>query len=98
MGDNFSEALEKQNIAFPRLLINMIKTAEMTGKLSEVLDDMAEYYDSAQKTRSQMVSAMLYPTGVLVMATGVIVFVMIYIVPQFVTCLGIWKLIFRQLL
>lgn len=84
MGDSFSEALEKQSAAFPRLLINMIKTAEMTGKLSEVLDDMAEYYDSAQKTRSQMVSAMLYPAGVLVMATGVIVFVMIYIVPQFV--------------
>ena len=44
MGENFSEALEKQNVAFPRLLINMVKTAEMTGELPEVLDDQAEYY------------------------------------------------------
>lgn len=84
MGASLSEAFEKQGTAFPKLLINMIKTSEMTGKLSEVLDNMAEYYDSAQKTRSQMLSAMLYPSMVFVMATGVIVFVMLAIIPQFV--------------
>jgi type IV pilus assembly protein PilC len=84
MGASLSEAFEKQGPAFPKLLINMIKTSEMTGKISEVLDNMAEYYDSAQKTRSQMLSAMLYPAMVFVMATGVIVFVMLYIIPQFV--------------
>ncbi|MDD4036398.1 MAG: type II secretion system F family protein [Bacilli bacterium] len=84
MGTSFSEALEKQGPAFPRLLVNMIKTAEMTGKLSDVLDDMAEYYDSVQKTRSQMLSAMLYPLMVLFMSTGVVIFVMIYVIPKFI--------------
>lgn len=84
MGASFSEALEKQGPAFPKLLINMIKTSEMTGQIADVLDNMAEYYDSIQKTRSQMMTAMLYPIVVFVMASGVIVFVMIFIIPQFV--------------
>ena len=84
MGENFSEALLKQNVAFPKLLINMIKTAEMTGELPEVLDDMAEYYSETEKTRKQMVTALMYPTLVFIFATGVIIFIMMYVVPKFV--------------
>ncbi|MDD3453621.1 MAG: type II secretion system F family protein [Bacilli bacterium] len=83
-GENFSEALLKQNVAFPRLLINMIKTAEMTGELPEVLDDMANYYTATEKTRKQMVTALMYPSLVLVFATGVITFIMMFVIPQFV--------------
>lgn len=84
MGENFSEALLKQNVAFPKLLINMVKTAEMTGELPEVLDDMAEYYSETEKTRKQMVTALMYPSLVFVFATGVIIFIMMYVVPKFV--------------
>ena len=61
----------------------MVKTAEMTGQLPETLDDMAEYYGSIQKTKKQIVNAMIYPTIVFVFAIGVIVFIMLYVVPQF---------------
>lgn len=84
MGENFSEALLKQNVAFPRLLINMVKTAEMTGELPEVLDDQAEYYTQVEKIRKQMISAMLYPCIVLVASIGVAIFIMLFVVPQFV--------------
>ena len=84
MGENFSEALLKQNVAFPKLLINMVKTAEMTGELPEVLDDQAEYYTQVEKIRKQMVSAMLYPAIVLTASIGVAIFIMLYVVPQFV--------------
>ncbi len=84
MGATFSESLEKQGPAFPRLLINMVKTSEMTGQISDILEQMAIYYDSAQKTRSQMISAMVYPIVVFFLASGVITFVMIFIVPRFV--------------
>ena len=83
MGDSFSVALSKQPESFPKLLINMVKTAEMTGQLPETLDDMAEYYGSIQKTKKQIVNAMIYPTIVFVFAIGVIVFIMLYVVPQF---------------
>lgn len=83
-GENFSEALLKQNVAFPRLLINMVKTAEMTGELPEVLDDMANYYTETERTRKQMITALTYPSIVFVFATAVITFIMMFVIPQFV--------------
>lgn len=83
MGESFSEGMIKQGNAFPKLLVNMIKTAEMTGELPETLDDMANYYTETDKTRKQMVTAMTYPLIILVLAIAVIVFVLIYVVPKF---------------
>ncbi len=84
MGDNFSEALEKQGMAFPRLFINMVKTSEMTGELPEVLDDMSEHYSKIDKTRKEMVNALMYPALVFVVAIGVIIFIMLFVIPNFV--------------
>ena len=84
MGEAFSTALSKQGKAFPKLLINMIKTSEMTGELPEALDDMANYYTEADKTRKQMITALMYPTMVMVFAIGVIAFILIWVIPQFV--------------
>ena len=74
----------RQEKTFPKLLINMVKTAEMTGDLPSILDDMADYYTSIDQTRRQMISAMTYPTVVIIMALCVLVFMLIYLVPQFV--------------
>jgi type IV pilus assembly protein PilC len=82
-GESFSIALAKQGKVFPPLLINMVKTAEMTGDLPSILDDMAEYYTSMNQTRKQMKSAMTYPIVVLIIALGVLVFMLVYLVPQF---------------
>ena len=83
-GQDLSAAMEKQGDKFPPLLVNMIKTAELTGDLTSVLDDMADYYTSKEETRKAMVSAMTYPVIVLCIAIGVIIFILISIVPQFV--------------
>lgn len=83
MGDNFSEALEKQNVAFPRLLVNMVKSSELAGNLTETLDDMVEYYTAMSRTKKQMKSAMTYPTVIFVFATGVIVFLLTFVIPSF---------------
>lgn len=84
MGDNFSDAMAKQGEAFPRLLINMIKASEMTGELPEALDDMSEYFTETDKTHKQMVTAMMYPSIIFVVAVAAIIFIMVYVVPQFV--------------
>lgn len=84
VGENLSTAMEKQNVAFPKLLVNMVKTAEMTGSLPEVLDDMANYYSEAEATRKQMITAMTYPAIVFTFSIGVMIFVMVYVVPKFV--------------
>ena len=82
-GESFSTALAKQGKVFPSLLINMVKTSEMTGDLPSILDYMAEYYTSMNQTRKQMKSAMTYPIVVLTIALGVLVFMLVYLVPQF---------------
>ncbi len=84
MGENFSTALSRQGKVFPRLLINMIKTAEMTGDLAGTLDDMAEYYTSIDQTRKQMISAMTYPSIIFVMAIGVVIFILVFVIPKFI--------------
>lgn len=84
LGETFSSALEKQGKMFPALLINMLKAAEATGTLIETLDDMANYYTEIDKTRKQMISAMTYPSIIMVFALGVITFIMVYVIPEFV--------------
>ena len=83
VGENFSAALEKQNKVFPALLINMIKAAELIGDLEGTLDDMANYYQEKEVTRKQMISALTYPSIVMIFAIVVISFMVLYIVPQF---------------
>ena len=84
LGENFSSALEKQGSMFPALLINMIKAAEASGTLIETLDDMAAYYTDIDDTKKQMKSAMTYPIIVSVFSLVVVIFIMTYVVPQFV--------------
>lgn len=84
MGDVLSLAMEKRGETFPRLLINMIKTAEMTGNLPETLDDMVDYYTESESTKKQMKSAMMYPAVVTVFAALVVTFILMWVVPQFV--------------
>lgn len=83
-GENFSSALTAQGAAFPPLLINMVKTAELTGDLPEILDDMRDYYESIDKTRKAAISSMIYPSILFVFAIAVLVFILMYVIPSFV--------------
>lgn len=84
VGEKFSVALEKQGTAFPTLLINMVKTSEMTGDLASTLDEMANYYTETEKSRKAMKSALIYPAVILTATIAALAFIIIYVVPQFV--------------
>lgn len=90
-GESLSTAFEHQPNVFPKLLTNMVRSAELTGDLPAILDDMANYYTSIDKTKKELKSAMTYPTIVLIMAVAVIVFVLRYIVPQYVEMFSSWS-------
>ncbi len=83
-GVSFSKALAKQGEIFPKLLINMMKTAELTGNLTEALDDMADYYQTCDFNRKQIISALTYPSIVFIFSVCVLTFILVYIVPNFV--------------
>jgi len=83
-GESFSSALEAQGNVFPTFLINMVKTAEMTGDLPSTLDDMTEYYTTTDRTRKAAISAMTYPVIIFIFAIAVITFILTYVIPSFV--------------
>ena len=82
-GVSFSNCLEKQGKVFPKMLINMLKTSEMTGDLTGVLDDMAVYYKRQDSNRKQIINAMLYPSVLMIFAVAVLTFIIVYVVPSF---------------
>ena len=83
-GDSFSKALMNRGEAFPSILINMVKTSEMTGSLAESLDDMAVYFGDIEETRRHMISILTYPTIIFTFAVAVVMFIMVYVIPKFV--------------
>ena len=83
-GESFSSALEAQGNIFPTFLVNMVKTAEMTGDLPSTLDDMTDYYTTTDRTRKAAISAMTYPVIIFIFAIAVITFILTYVIPTFV--------------
>ena len=84
-GENLSNALRAQNGVFPIFLVNMIKTAELTGDLNEVLEDMQKYYDKKDKNKKAFINSMTYPLVLFSFAILVLIFILTYVLPQFVT-------------
>ena len=86
MGSTLSDAMLRcGNNVFPKLLINMVKTAEMTGNLPEVLDEQVDYYKQTEKSRKEMINAMMYPIFVFIFAIAIVFYIMLYVIPQFVS-------------
>ena len=83
MGITFSDSLYKQGNVFPKMLINMLKTSELTGNLTEILDEMAAYYKRADSNNKQIKNAMTYPSILLVFAIAILAFVILWVVPSF---------------
>ena len=82
-GSTFSESLAQHPKIFNKLYVNMVKAGELGGVLELVLNRLAEYQEKAQKLKNKIVSAMVYPIIVIVIAMGIVVFLLTYIVPQF---------------
>ena len=82
-GSTFSEALAKHPKTFSKLYINMIKAGEVGGVMEVVLERLATFAEKTEKLQSRIKSAMVYPALVVIIAVGVLAFLMTVIVPQF---------------
>ena len=67
--------------AFNRLYINMIKAGEAGGALEIILQRLAEFMERAQSLKRKVKGAMIYPIVVVLVAVGILTFIMIKIVP-----------------
>jgi type IV pilus assembly protein PilC len=82
-GGTFSEALAQHPKIFDKLYVNMVKAGELGGVLEIVLNRLAEFQEKSQKIKGKVVSAMVYPLVVLVIAAAILTFLLIFIVPKF---------------
>jgi type IV pilus assembly protein PilC len=82
-GSTFSEGLAQHPRIFNDLYVNMVKAGELGGVLEVVLTRLAEFQEKAQKIKNKVVAAMVYPIIVLVLALGIMTFLLVFIVPRF---------------
>jgi type IV pilus assembly protein PilC len=82
-GSTFSEGLAQHPKIFNRLYVNMVKAGELGGVLEIVLNRLAEFQEKSQRIKAKVISAMVYPIVVLVIAVGILAFLMLFIVPKF---------------
>ncbi len=82
-GSTFAEALAQHPRIFNKLFVNMVRAGEVGGVLDTVLLRLAEFMEKAQKIKSKVVSAMVYPIVVMVMAIAILTLLMIFIIPKF---------------
>jgi len=82
-GFALSDAMERHPGVFSPLYIALVRSGEVSGSIYGVLAEMADYLEFIQDTRRKIVSAIMYPTLVAVILTGVTIILIGYVVPQF---------------
>lgn len=84
-GKGFSQALQEYQDLFGVFYISMIRSGEASGNLAEVLEHLGEYLENAKEVRNNVISALVYPAILLVVAGLSIIVMLGFVVPQFET-------------
>jgi type IV pilus assembly protein PilC len=82
-GMTFADAAEAQPRAFPPFYLGILRSAELTGNLDVVLDQLSGYIERDIEARQKIMGALIYPIVVMLMALGSIVILVTYVLPQF---------------
>ena len=82
-GATLSEAMRKSPKIFNRLYVNMIKAGEAGGALEVILQRLADFMERAESLKRKVKGAMIYPIVVIMVAVGILTFIMLKIVPTF---------------
>lgn len=78
-----ADAMAKSPETFPRVYTAMVQAGETGGFLDLVLAQIADFQAREKELRSKVMTAMLYPAILLVLALGVLVFLLTFFIPRF---------------
>ena len=81
-GGSLADALQLYPKIFPEMYVSMIRSGENSGNLGTILKRLADYYETQERLRGRLKSAMIYPAFMLVFSLLVVVFMVTYIVPK----------------
>jgi type IV pilus assembly protein PilC len=84
-GETFGEAASAHPEAFPDFYLGILRSAEMTGNLDTVLDQLSEYIERDVEARRKIVSALVYPAMVMGMSVVTVVVLTAFVLPRFET-------------
>jgi len=82
-GGSLSDALEEQHGAFNRLFVNMVRAGEVGGTLDVTLLRLTDYLERSADLKDSVISALIYPALLLVLAAGSLILLLVYVIPQF---------------
>jgi len=82
-GMSLADAMAKSPDTFPRVYVAMVEAGETGGFLDVVLGQIADFQAREKEMRSKVMTALLYPTILLVLALGVLVFLLVFFIPRF---------------
>ena len=82
-GSTFTDALRKHGKLFDDLYVNMVAAGEVAGILDTILHRLAGYMEKAQKLKSKIKGAMIYPATIVTVAVGVTAVLLIFVIPVF---------------
>ena len=84
-GETFSTAAAQHPEAFSSFYVNILHSAELTGNLDEVLNQLSLYLERDMDARKSLVSAMVYPAIVTGMACITVAVLTVFVMPKFKT-------------
>lgn len=84
-GMSLADAMSKSPDTFPRVYTAMVEAGETGGFLDLVLSQIADFQAREKEMRGKVMAALLYPAILLVLALGVVVFLLVYFIPRFQT-------------
>lgn len=81
-GFSLSQSLERHGHIFSEFYINMIKSSEVTGRLAEVLDFLADYLERQSALIAKVKNALIYPAVVILLFIVVVIIMVSLVLPQ----------------
>lgn len=82
-GMPLADAMAKSPDVFPRVYVAMVEAGETGGFLDVVLAQIADFQAREKEMRAKVMTALLYPTILLVLALGVLTFLLVFFIPRF---------------
>lgn len=83
-GYGLAQAMSEYPSAFPELYRATVAAGEQTGRLDLILEKLADYTENQQKTKQKVQQALIYPSLMIIVSTGIICFLLAFVVPKII--------------